>query len=115
MSDLESSRFLDVLLAARRVREIEGGDLVMLPRNKNRDTVLALKEIYAGVVSREQLRASLLAEYRATRAVHGRTDDASLISDEDEREELEAAGIDENFLNSLGDENDPDGDDRSES
>lgn len=111
MSDVEESRFLDVLLAARRVREIEGGDLVMLPRNKNRDTVLALREIREGAVDKKQLRASLLAEYRAARVVRGGADDLSLVSDEDEREELEAAGIDEDFLDSLGNE---DGSDKSE-
>jgi DNA-directed RNA polymerase subunit omega len=49
------NRFKLVLLASKRVRQLEKGADEFLPRGKDKDTVLALREIAAGYVSEENI------------------------------------------------------------
>ena len=97
MSDTmqDQDRFLLVLLMARRVREIEGGAVLMTPRAKDRDTVLALKEARRGVLDFGQLKESCLAELRTASPAQDME-----VADV-EREELAEAGMDGTFLASI--------------
>lgn len=88
-------RFLEVLLVARRVREIESGAILMTPRGQDRDTVLALREARSGLLDFEQLKESCLAELRAMSPEKG----ANVL--DVEKEELAEAGMDETFLASI--------------
>ena len=90
-------RFLLVLLASRRVREIEGGSILMVPRGKDCDTVVALREVAQEALDMDQLRGSLLSELRSVSSVGA---DASDV----EEDELVDAGVDETFLASIQEE-----------
>jgi DNA-directed RNA polymerase subunit omega len=60
------NRFNLVLLASKRVRQLERGADEFLPRGKDKDTVLALREIAAGFVTEENIerlhRSSYISE-----------------------------------------------------
>lgn len=49
------NRFKLVLLASRRVRQLEKGADEFVPRGKDKDTVVALREIAAGHVTEENI------------------------------------------------------------
>ena len=49
------NRFKLVLLASKRARQLEKGADEFLPRGKDKDTVLALREIAAGFVTEENI------------------------------------------------------------
>jgi len=49
------NRFKLVLLAAKRARQLEKGADEFVPRGKDKDTVLALREIAAGFVNEENV------------------------------------------------------------
>lgn len=49
------NRFKLVLLAAARARQLSHGATEFLPRNKDKDTVLALREVAAGHVTPENI------------------------------------------------------------
>jgi DNA-directed RNA polymerase subunit omega len=49
------NRFKLVLLAATRARQLSHGATEFLPRNKDKDTVLALREIAEGHVTTENI------------------------------------------------------------
>ncbi len=49
------NRFKLVLLASKRVRQLEKGAEEFIPRGKNKDTVLALREIAAGHVREDNI------------------------------------------------------------
>lgn len=49
------NRFKLVLLASKRARQLEKGAEEFLPRNKDKDTVLALREIAEGHVTEENI------------------------------------------------------------
>ena len=51
------NRFKLVLLAATRARQLSHGAQEFLPRGKDKDTVLALREIAAGHVTTENVGA----------------------------------------------------------
>lgn len=49
------NRFKLVLLASKRVRQLEKGADEFVPRGKDKDTVVALREIAAGFVNEENI------------------------------------------------------------
>ncbi len=49
------NRFKLVLLASKRARQLEKGAQEFLPREKDKDTVLALREIAAGHVTEDNI------------------------------------------------------------
>ncbi len=49
------NRFKLVLLAGKRARQLEKGADEFVPRGKDKDTVVALREIAAGFVSEENI------------------------------------------------------------
>jgi len=49
------NRFNLVLLASTRARQLSHGATEFLPRSKDKDTVLALREIAAGHVTKENI------------------------------------------------------------
>lgn len=49
------NRFKLVLLASKRARQLEKGADEFLPRGKDKDTVVALREIAAGFVSEDNV------------------------------------------------------------
>ena len=49
------NRFKLVLLAGKRARQLEKGADEFLPRGRDKDTVLALREIAAGFVNEENI------------------------------------------------------------
>jgi DNA-directed RNA polymerase subunit omega len=49
------NRFKLVLLASKRARQLSKGADAFLPRGKDKDTVLALREIAAGHVSEDNI------------------------------------------------------------
>jgi DNA-directed RNA polymerase subunit omega len=54
--DHVENRFKLVLLAGTRARQLSHGAQEFLPRNKDKDTVLALREIAAGHVTTENIK-----------------------------------------------------------
>lgn len=86
-------RFLLVLLASRRVREIENGALLTRPREKHRDIVLALKEIKAGSVDVKMLYEGLQSEFVM--------DSPRFSVKEDVLKDADAPGRDETFVATL--------------
>lgn len=57
------NRFKLVLLASKRARQLEKGADEFLPRGKDKDTVVALREIAAGFVSEDNIDALHKAGY----------------------------------------------------
>jgi DNA-directed RNA polymerase subunit omega len=53
--DHVDNRFDLVLLATERTRQLQDGIEPLLPRNNDKDTVIALREIAEGLVTREVL------------------------------------------------------------
>lgn len=49
------NRFKLVLLASKRARQLEKGADEFVPRGKDKDTVIALREIAAGFVTEENI------------------------------------------------------------
>lgn len=49
------NRFKLVLLASKRARQLEKGAEAFVPRGKDKDTVVALREIAAGFVTEENI------------------------------------------------------------
>lgn len=58
------SRFELVVLAARRARQISAGSPVTLPRENDKNSVLALREIAETTVGVDELEKALIASYR---------------------------------------------------
>lgn len=54
--DHVENRFKLVLLASTRARQLSQGATEFLPRQKDKDTVLALREIAAGHVNEENIK-----------------------------------------------------------
>ncbi|QCE33636.1 DNA-directed RNA polymerase subunit omega [Acetobacteraceae bacterium] len=73
------NRFELILLAARRARSLSCGEELTLPRDNDKNTVVALREIAEEKISPEKLRESIIHSFVATPK-----DEA----DEDEGEDL---------------------------
>lgn len=58
--DKVTSRFDLILLVAHRARQLSQGEPLMIDRNNDKNTVVALREIAESVVSPEDLRESLI-------------------------------------------------------
>ncbi|MBA4118580.1 MAG: DNA-directed RNA polymerase subunit omega [Candidatus Puniceispirillum sp.] len=58
------SRFELVVLAARRARQISAGSPATLPRENDKNSVLALREIAESTVSVDELEKTLIGSYR---------------------------------------------------
>ena len=76
--DFVDNRFHLVLVAAKRAREIAMGDDALVPVDNDKPTVLALREIAAGLTGPEILT-------RSSARVHA---DSSVVSDEELRSEV---------------------------
>ncbi|MDT8310562.1 MAG: DNA-directed RNA polymerase subunit omega [Methylophaga sp.] len=76
--DFVDNRFHLVLVAAKRAREIAMGDDALVPVDNDKPTVLALREIAAGLTGPEILT-------RSSARVHA---DASVVSDEELQSEV---------------------------
>jgi DNA-directed RNA polymerase subunit omega len=61
------NRFSLVLLAAHRARQISGGGTLTLERDRDKDPVVALREIAEVTVDTEDLRDGLIASLREVR------------------------------------------------
>jgi len=72
--DFVDNRFHLVLVAAKRAREIAMGDDALVPVDNDKPTVLALREIAAGLTGPEILTRSSNARVHA---------DSSVVSDEE--------------------------------
>ncbi len=92
-----ADRFSLVLLASRRVKEIESGAILMTPRGKDRDTIVALRELDQDLVDTDEIRDALLADIRSSSPLP----ESSKNLDEGELAEV---GVDETFLASLQEE-----------
>jgi DNA-directed RNA polymerase subunit omega len=62
-----SNRFSLVLLAAHRARMISAGAAPLVDRDRDKDPVLALREIAEEAVAVEELRESLIVQYQDVR------------------------------------------------
>lgn len=58
------NRFSLVLLAAHRARAISAGSGTLVDRDRDKDPVVALREIADGAVSPDELRESLVSGYQ---------------------------------------------------
>lgn len=76
--DFVDNRFHLVLVAAKRAREIALGDDALVPIDNDKPTVLALREIAAGLTGPEILT-------RSSARVHA---DTSVVSDEELQNEI---------------------------
>lgn len=76
--DFVDNRFHLVLVAAKRAREIAMGDDALVPVDNDKPTVLALREIAAGLTGPEILT-------RSSARVHA---DSSVVSDEELQSEV---------------------------
>ena len=56
-------RFTLVLLAAQRVREIESGAVLMIPRGRNKNPVLALREIANDALDLKRVEESFVKTF----------------------------------------------------
>jgi len=95
------NRFELVLIAAKRARQLAEGKEPMLPRDNDKDTVLALREIAEGLVTAEILEEKpeedLIEDLFTTPEASGETADASAeAADEEtgETKEMTAADAD---------------------
>ncbi|QCE35536.1 DNA-directed RNA polymerase subunit omega [Acetobacteraceae bacterium] len=60
-----SNRFELILLAARRARALSCGEELTLPRDNDKNTVVALREIAEANISPENLRESIIHSFVA--------------------------------------------------
>ena len=67
--DHVDNRFDLVLLATRRARQLAGGVEPLLPWQNDKPTVMALREVAAGVLSDEVLEEQVVEEEDATKAL----------------------------------------------
>ena len=67
--DHVDNRFDLVLLATRRARQLAGGVEPLLPWQNDKPTVMALREVAAGVLSDEVLEEQVVEEEDATKTV----------------------------------------------
>ena len=67
--DHVDNRFDLVLLATRRARQLAGGVEPLLPWQNDKPTVMALREVAAGVLSDEVLEEQGVEEEDATKAL----------------------------------------------
>ncbi|MFZ4122000.1 MAG: DNA-directed RNA polymerase subunit omega [Caulobacterales bacterium] len=58
------NRFSLVLLSAHRARAISAGSSTLVERDRDKDPVVALREIADGVVSTDDLRDSLVSQFQ---------------------------------------------------
>jgi DNA-directed RNA polymerase subunit omega len=58
------NRFELVLLAAKRAREISAGATLTVPRNNDKNPVVALREISEGTLSLETIREALIKNFQ---------------------------------------------------
>lgn len=65
--DKVPNRFSLVLLAAHRARMISAGAAPLVDRDRDKDPVLALREIAEEAVAVEELRDSLIVQYQDVR------------------------------------------------
>lgn len=59
-----NSRFELVLLAAQRVRTISGGAEILVKRDNDKNAVIALREIAAGLLNPDDLRDAIVKRMR---------------------------------------------------
>jgi DNA-directed RNA polymerase subunit omega len=86
-----------VILAAQRTREIEAGAFISLPRNKNKNTVVSLREIAIGALDVERLK-----EYFVARFLPGQKSEELSVEDSVEiSDTLSLPSEDETFIASL--------------
>lgn len=71
------NRFELVLLASVRAREIEAGVQVMLPRDHDKNPVVALREIASNVVELNSLREKILRQRPSTSFFDSEEDDVT--------------------------------------
>ncbi|MBP9752641.1 MAG: DNA-directed RNA polymerase subunit omega [Proteobacteria bacterium] len=99
------NRFELVLIAARRTREISSGSPITLPRDNDKNPVVALREIAKESIALPPLKEALIKALRKN--VFG--SDATDIADEDMQELLasdQPSWLDQHDLSDLHEEDD---------
>ena len=92
------NRFELIMLASQRARKIGAGGTITLPRDNDKNTVVALREIAESTIDIDDLREDMTQNYQR---VHETDEDeidlAELISNEaaasEEEELMKAAGV----------------------
>ncbi|MBI1249900.1 MAG: DNA-directed RNA polymerase subunit omega [Alphaproteobacteria bacterium] len=74
------NRFSLVLLAAHRAREISSGAQPLVDRDRDKDPVVALREIAEDAVSTDELRDSLIFQYQDVQPAARAEDEQDLIA-----------------------------------
>ena len=74
------NRFSLVLLAAHRAREISSGSQPLVDRDRDKDPVVALREIAEDAVSTDELRDSLIFQYQDVQPAARAEDEQDLIA-----------------------------------
>jgi DNA-directed RNA polymerase subunit omega len=92
--DKVSSRFDLVLLSAHRARQLSGGADPLLDRDRDKNPVVALREIAAKSVKPEDLKE----DYIKTLQKHAEVDEPEAAPDEDVREDAHQRQVTEEEL-----------------
>ena len=71
------SRFELVLMASKRARQISGGAPLTLPRDRDKNTVVSLREIAEGTIALDTLRQTLVTDFRKPADMGVSDDDAA--------------------------------------
>lgn len=100
------NRFELVLLAARRAREISAGASLTVPRNNDKNPVIALREISEETLSLKNLREGIIKSMQKSFFM----EDNDLEIEESYLQEAHAAEDDKEFSSYISDEKDHDSD-----
>jgi DNA-directed RNA polymerase subunit omega len=73
------NKFELILLAARRAKDLSAGADPTVPREHDKNTVVALREIAAGTVSISDLRATIIENLRSPSSPNANSDSDSHI------------------------------------
>lgn len=73
------SRFELIMLASRRARDLASGAMPTIPRDKDKNPVVALREIAEETISLDELRESLVKSYQRLRPAEEQEEDLESI------------------------------------
>lgn len=79
------SRFELVLVASQRARKLHSGDEPTVDRDKDKNTVIALREIADSTISVENMKENLIQEYQTVTISDEEEENLELDSNEDDK------------------------------
>ncbi len=82
--DKTNSNYELVVLAAHRAKDINSGGVITIERDKDKDSVLALREIEAGYVKIPELREKFIASLQSSTNIEVVPEDQLLKDDIDD-------------------------------